>query len=198
MCLRYAVSAGCLPAMQPLIAVRSRGTDAALSLRIAADRKRMPTVSRFSAPAPVSLDPRRFARRRVDGSVWPSARRMHRSADGDFREANAEHRLASAISCSPIWMVKIQSWVSDAITVPHEELLGILAEEKQLVRRRIADRGEQAEGLGCETMPKQTGTALNFGIGLARFSEAQQGLREGMSYSTLFSAGSCGPLSREP
>lgn len=85
MCLRYAVSAGCLPAMQPLIAVRSRGTDAALSLRIAADRKRMPTVSRFSAPAPVSLDPRRFARRRVDGSVWPSARRMHRSADGDFR-----------------------------------------------------------------------------------------------------------------
>ena len=193
MCLRYAVSAGCLPAMQPLIAVRSRGTDAALSLRIAADRKRMPTVSRFSAPAPVSLDPRRFARRRVStGQCGPRLAACTGLLMAIFAEANAEHRLASAISCSPIWMVNIQSWVSNAITVPHEELRGILAKEKQLVRRRIADRGEQAEGLGCETMPKQTGTALNFGIGLARFSEAQQGLREGMSYSTPFSAGSCG------
>ena len=146
----------------------------------------MPTVSRFSAPAPVSLDPRRFARRRVDGSVWPSARRMHRSADGDFREANAEHRLASAISCSPIWMVKIQTRVSDAVTVPHEELRGIVAEEKQLVRRRIADRGEQAEGLGCETMPKQTGTALNFGIGLARFSEHSRASEKGCRTQNLF------------
>lgn len=28
-------------------------------------------------------------------------------------------------------MVKIQNWVSDAITVPQKELFGILAEEKQ-------------------------------------------------------------------
>jgi hypothetical protein len=103
-----------------------------------------------------------------------------------FAEAKAEHRLASAISCSPIWMVKIQTRVSDAVTVPHEELRGIVAEEKQLVRRRIADRGEQAEGLGCETMPKQTGTALNFGIGLARFSEHSRASEKGCRTQNLF------------
>jgi hypothetical protein len=70
----------------------------------------------------------------------------------------------------PSGMVKIQNWVSDAVTVPHEELRCIVAEETASSSTNCRP-GRTSGRLGLRNNAEADWHCFDFGIGLAKFNE---------------------------